>query len=333
MTRISKRTALAGIVLAAGTLGWTSSASAQAPRTWVSSFGDDANPCSRTAPCKTFAGAISKTAAGGEINCVDPGSYGAVTITKSMSIVCQYVEAGVLSMFGSSGMIINVAATDVVYLRGIDYNGAAGPNPGFNGIRVVGAGIVHIEDCLIRNFRAADGNGISIAPSGAVQVTVVDTTVADNGNGAASAGILVRPPTGMAGNNSSARVTLRNVRVQNNVTHQVAVDTTGNNGQGVTLLVDDSQVTGGTNGIAITAPANNANVTAMIVDSFISLGSGSGIIATGTNARARVRESTITSWATGVTQAAGAIINTYGNNSTDGNGAPGAFTLPALPES
>src|SRR3989440_10882628 len=72
------------------------SASAQATRTWVSGVGDDANPCSRTAPCKTFPGAISKTAAGGEINCLDPGGFGAVTITKSIAIKCHYTEGGIL---------------------------------------------------------------------------------------------------------------------------------------------------------------------------------------------------------------------------------------------
>src|SRR6266702_792603 len=72
-------------------------AHAQASRTWVSGVGDDANPCRRTAPCKTFAGAISKTATGGEINCIDPGGFGAVTITKSMTIACEDVEAGVLN--------------------------------------------------------------------------------------------------------------------------------------------------------------------------------------------------------------------------------------------
>jgi hypothetical protein len=61
-------------------------AQAQATRTWVSGVGDDANPCSRTAPCKTFAGAISKTAPCGEISVLDPGGFGAVTITKSITI-------------------------------------------------------------------------------------------------------------------------------------------------------------------------------------------------------------------------------------------------------
>src|SRR5512133_1207923 len=78
---------------------WTmgaSSLNAQATRTWVSGVGDDVNPYSRTAPCKTFAGAISKTAAGGEINIIDPGGFGAVTITKSITIRSDHIEAGVL---------------------------------------------------------------------------------------------------------------------------------------------------------------------------------------------------------------------------------------------
>src|SRR6202171_2112721 len=77
-------------------------AHAQATRTWVSGVGDDANPCSRTAPCKTFAGAISKTAASGEINCIDPGGFGALTITKAIAIICDNVEAGVL-VSGTNG--------------------------------------------------------------------------------------------------------------------------------------------------------------------------------------------------------------------------------------
>src|SRR5688500_2946121 len=91
--------ALVCAVLAGGaaTLMLAAPAQAQATRTWVSGVGDDANPCSRTAPCKTFAGAISKTAAAGEINCLDPGGFGGLTITKSIMIRCDYTEGGVLS--------------------------------------------------------------------------------------------------------------------------------------------------------------------------------------------------------------------------------------------
>src|ERR1700681_605349 len=88
-------------------------ASAQATRTWVSGVGDDANPCSRTAPCKTFAGAISKTAAFGEINCVDPGGFGAVTITKSITLNCSETLGSIL-VAGTNAIVIAAAATDRV---------------------------------------------------------------------------------------------------------------------------------------------------------------------------------------------------------------------------
>jgi hypothetical protein len=90
-----------------------SRASAQATRTWVSGVGNDADPCSRTAPCKTFAGAISKTAAAGEINCLDPDGFGAVTITKAIRISCQAGTAGVL-VSGTNGIAVNVLAGDFV---------------------------------------------------------------------------------------------------------------------------------------------------------------------------------------------------------------------------
>src|SRR5580692_11401439 len=86
---------LLGLFVAAGFN--VAPAQAQATRTWVSGVGDDANPCSRTAPCKTFAGSISKTAPGGEINCLDPGGFGALTITKAIAIICQRGQGSILA--------------------------------------------------------------------------------------------------------------------------------------------------------------------------------------------------------------------------------------------
>src|ERR1700675_171896 len=107
-------------------------ASAQS-RTFVSGVGNDANPCSRTAPCKTFAGAISKTAAGGEINCLDPGGFGALTITKSITVSCEIGPAGVL-VAGTNGISVNAATTDMVILNGLDFEGLGS---GLVGINVV----------------------------------------------------------------------------------------------------------------------------------------------------------------------------------------------------
>jgi hypothetical protein len=101
----------------------TGIASAQATRTWVSGVGDDANPCSRTAPCKTFAGAISKTAAGGEINVLDPGGFGAVTITKSITISGVGTNASILVGSSVNGININAGDSDVVMLRNLQING------------------------------------------------------------------------------------------------------------------------------------------------------------------------------------------------------------------
>src|SRR5215470_20181724 len=96
---------------------------AQATRTWVSGVGDDANPCSRTAPCKTFAGAISKTAASGEIDCLDPGGFGALTITKAISIICGQAGIGGVLVAGTAGFVVSAGATDNVYLDGLSFDG------------------------------------------------------------------------------------------------------------------------------------------------------------------------------------------------------------------
>src|SRR3954447_642165 len=114
------------LALVAGLVPFMASApaSAQATRTWVSGVGDDVNPCSRTAPCKTFAGAISKTAAGGEINCLDPGGFGAVSPNKSMTISCETGTAGVLVNAGS-GINFNGGASDYLFLKGLDFEGLA----------------------------------------------------------------------------------------------------------------------------------------------------------------------------------------------------------------
>jgi hypothetical protein len=127
----------------------TTSAHAQATRTWVSGVGDDANPCSRTAPCKTFAGAISKTAPGGEIDCLDPGGFGAVTIVKAMTIDCTGVSGGILNAGSVNGVIVNAGVNDKVELRNLVIQGTTG-NPGLNGIRYLGGKELHLDRVVVQ---------------------------------------------------------------------------------------------------------------------------------------------------------------------------------------
>jgi hypothetical protein len=126
---------------------------AQATRTWVSGVGDDANPCSRTAPCKTFAGAISKTAAGGEISVLDPGGFGAVNITKSITLNGAGTLASIL-FSGTNGIIVNGAGI-IVNIKDISLNGGTPTSPGVNGIRIIQAASVNVIGCDIYNFSNA----------------------------------------------------------------------------------------------------------------------------------------------------------------------------------
>ena len=149
-------------------------AQAQASRTWVSGVGDDANPCSRTAPCKTWAGAISKTAACGEIDALDPGGFGAVTITKSITLDGTGTMASILASL-VNGITINAGVNDVVTIRGISINGNCN---GINGINILSAKTVNVEDCVV--FRFNTGNGITANDSNGLNLNVRDTVIRDN---------------------------------------------------------------------------------------------------------------------------------------------------------
>jgi hypothetical protein len=149
---LAASTSLAALVVLAP------AAHAQATRTWVSGVGDDANPCSRTAPCKTFAGAIPKTASGGTINVLDPGGYGVVTITKPITIDAGGQIASVQATSGLNGIIVNAPADAQVVLRGLDVRGtntAEGTCGGGAGIRVLGAASVRLDDVTISGFNRA----------------------------------------------------------------------------------------------------------------------------------------------------------------------------------
>src|ERR1700738_3238907 len=167
-------------------------AHAQATRTWVSGLGNDADPCSRTAPCKTFAGAIIKTATNGVINCVDNGGYGSVTITRSMTIDCHETLGSVLVGVDTPGIVINIPVGDpkdplrTVRLRNIDISGVGF---GGQGVSILSAAAVVVEDLSITGMTK---QGISDTRSeGGTMLVVKNTTIANNAgvgvNAAASA--------------------------------------------------------------------------------------------------------------------------------------------------
>jgi hypothetical protein len=190
MRKITLALAILGATLS-GAL-YTAPAYAQASRTWISGVGDDANPCSRTAPCKTFAGAISKTAAGGEIDALDPGGFGAVTITKAITFDGGGGQVASILVAGTNGINVAAGANDVVIIRNLRINGILQTaSPGINGISFTSGKELIVDRCDVFGFNT---NGINVALTASANLVVRDSTF----NNIAQNGINVTTTSGFA---------------------------------------------------------------------------------------------------------------------------------------
>ncbi len=291
------------LVIATFVFAFASMTQAQATRTWVSGVGDDVNPCSRTAPCKTFAGAISKTAKDGEINVIDPGGFGAVTITKSITIDGNGTFASILAA-GTNGVIVNI--TDVndirksVRLRNLSISGAA---TGINGIRVLAVKNLYIESCAVYGFNSSvNSHGLSLELGATSNVSVKDSFFENNGGDGIkqtiSAGTL---------NASYDNVTLA-----------------GNGSSGL-------EVTGGTANISRSVVFNNTSNGLTTATNGVMNASSNQVVANGNGFNAvspstmRLSDNNIYRNTTGI--AGGGTYATFGNNHLLGNTSDG--TLPA----
>jgi hypothetical protein len=300
-------------------VGFSTAGFAQATRTWVSGVGDDVNPCSRTAPCKTFAGAISKTAAGGEINCLDSGGFGSVTTTKSITIKCEGCIGGILAA-GTFGVNVNDSAsgspgTAIVTISGLDIEGIGS---GTNGIQFLSGATLHVHKTQIRNFRqsGAGGNGISITPStGVRKISIADTYITDCGSTANNAAILLRPTAG-----ASLNVAVNNTQMEANA-NGIFLDGSGGAGA-CNLNVKHSVMTeGSVNGIAVSSTGGVFG--AMVTDSFMTSNAGAGATVAGGSATLRLGDNHISSNALGVSASGGGTLQSFKNNQIAGNATDG----------
>ncbi len=302
------------LAVAAFLLTVTSMANAQATRTWVSGVGDDVNPCSRTAPCKTFAGAISKTAVDGEIDALDSAGFGAVTITKAITIDGDSNIGGILAS-AVTGVLVNITATsgsNVVELRNLSINGA-GTTPGTNGIRIISSvanTAVFVEKCVIFGFRTSPGRGISDERTVAGHLSVSDTLVKNNsGSGIVAIG------------SGGGTVDLNNVQVEKNGSSGIVVS--GGLVNAGRLLVARNCVANKNVGAGFVAE-NGAKLD--IIDSMTAY-NATGIESDQANTEVRVSRSTITrNTANGLSLGGGTILS-YGSNEISGNAGSEVFTV------
>jgi Right handed beta helix region len=285
----------------------SSSAHAQASRTWVSGVGDDANPCSRTAPCKTFAGAISKTAVGGEIDALDPGGFGALTITKALTIDGGGGQVGSVLVSGTNGIVVQAGATELVTLRNLSVNGIG---TGLNGIRFLSGKGLHVEHCRVFGFTS---HGIDIEPSSGAAVSVDDAISVNNGQNGLN----------VVGSGMRVQVTVDRSRFEHN------------GGAGVfaadfsRVILTDSDAS--ENGIGILARANGGDVIINVSNSTVGNNSTTGIEAGGGTAPSVVRiagVSIISNVINGLVVGTNGSVVSFGNNYNSGNGAPTSTIKP-----
>ena len=283
-------------------------AHAQALRTWVSGVGDDANPCSRLAPCKSFNGAIAKTSAGGEIDALDPSGFGPVTITKSITIDGTGTFAGILAT-GANGIIVNITNPSDpgrVRIRGLAINGVG---TGTDGIRFVSGNALHVEDCAIENFT---GQGIDFSPANGGFLFVTNTSVRH----AAISGIHISSSV------RTAAASLERVRLEKNGDGLFA----GGNSQ---VTIRDS-VSAGNTLRGFTGSATLAASAELNIEGCVAANNDKGVVAgvgpSGGSATVRVSNTSITGNSVGLTALTGNSLLTRKNNTVQGNEANGSFT-------
>jgi len=274
---------------------------AQATRTWVSGVGDDVNPCSRTAPCKTFAGAISKTAAGGEISALDPGGFGAVTITKSITIDGEGTLASIQAG-GANGVIVNALAADKVILRNIQIIGASTAAPGVNGIRYLAGAQLTVENVSINGF---SGHGIDVALAASGRVFVKNTNITACGG----AGFNISTTAG------NAIASLEKVSIEGNVNGISA------SGAGNTLVqVQRSSITSNTSNGVLASGATSV----ITLENSTLANNGNGVYSSVSGATVRLSGNGIYNNDVGIIYTVGGVVASDGTNRLAGNAASAA---------
>jgi hypothetical protein len=272
-------------------------AHAQATRTWVSGVGDDANPCSRTAPCKTFAGAISKTAAGGEISALDPAGFGGVTISMSITINGDGTLAGITASL-VNGIIINAGANDKIVLRNLAINGAGN---GLDGIRFLAGKNLVIDNVKIYGFT---GDGVEMN----ITSTFSNMEIHDSVITGTAVGVKV---SNVGGGGALSLANLYNVRIESTTTNAVEAQANGR------VHVSHSMISSNGNGL-------NANASTAVINAEanqLAFNGNAAVNAAVAGATIRLSNNEIYNNTVGIAIAAGATVATTGNNRVFANGS------------
>ncbi len=301
------------LALAVLALSASAVARSQNLRSWISMTGDDTNSCTLTSPCRTFAITLSRTATNGDISFLGPGTYGPMTITKSITIDGAGNLAAISAIGGQRAITINItSAADTrktVRLRGLSLNGAdLNGTDGIQGIRIVAADKVYVEDTLIDNFDATggtNGRAISDERTGGGKLFVTNTIIRNSGANA----VVVFPSAG----STQITAVLDRVVIEGSTLSGVFA------GPGSRVTIKDSNITG--NGNAGVQADASAGTTEVMVERSVISHNQIGIYSGPGSPVVRMSETTVTDNVTGLQTAGSGTIDTFGNCRIAGNGA------------
>jgi len=273
-----------------------------APRTFVATYGSDANPCSRPLPCRSYAIALAATDPRGEIVALDSGGFGTVAINKAVALIAPPgIHAGITVPTGDNdGITVAAGSTDDVVVRGLAINGTP-PTCCSAGIRFLSGRALHVENVVVSGIPA--GVGVVFDADG--ELYVRDSEFRNN-------------PTGLA-IFGAATASIEHSRFDNN---SVGLQTNGD----VRVTVRDSALSG--NSLRGIRASQNSEVS---IDSCTISGNNLGIEAEssptpGMTSIVRVTNSLIANNVTGVLRSGGSLLMTGGGNSLVGNTTAGSFS-------
>jgi hypothetical protein len=288
----------------------------QSTRTWVSVNGNDANACDRATPCRTLAGALAKTSAGGEVDVLDSGDFGSVTLNKTVSVIAPGVIGGIQAGSGTA-ITINAGPTDRVVLRGLTIDGIG---QGVTGVSFVAGGALHIENCTINNFSSY---GVLFSPTSNGSLFITDGVVRNNGAAGSGGGVLVKPS-----GSGSVKAVLSGVTVEDN-NFGVRAEGTSSTGS-VNVSVQGGSVSGNVNSGTISVAQVGVAVTQMLVSGTTISNNGTGVRADGAVATLRFGNTDISGNGTGMSTSNGGQLLSYATNHVDGNTVDG-LNPPTIP--
>lgn len=307
------RSALLGLTFA----NLVTAAFAQVTTTYDHTFvsAGSAGSCTRSSPCGTLQAAYQATNAGGVITILDPGDFGALGISKSLTLRTVGSDGGVTRADPGNASVYNIGISagpnDVVTLEGLHLSG-------LGGILYESGGYLNVMDCVFGNGNSPTEAGILVSPSGASRLSVTDTKISNYGSGTGG-GIVVKPRAG-----GSARVNLERVTVNGNA-FGVALDGSGST-IGINVTISDSMIGANSqDGVVATSSPSGAPI-GVLLTNVKSVNNGYGIRSIGSNVTVRVKNSDIAGNGIGLATSGGGALLSAGNNIVEANATNGSFT-------